>query len=576
MSLNPQSVASNWLSACASALEGADAKAFASLFLQDGAAFRDLSVFTWDIRCLNGQEKIASYLANSLAEAHITDVQLNETSELAPREFTSHMHKATGVELAFTFKSLRGIGRGLARLVPDHDGELRAWTVLTQLYELPGHPEFTTLPWRDDITGIADRDMQKDFEKWVQSVEADPYVIIVGAAQTGLQIAARFKQLDIPTLVVERLPRVGDTWRRRYPTLTLHTTKMHHTLLYTPFPDNWPEYTPRDKLADWMEHYASIQDLVIWTNSELQSPIKLHPAHLVFATGTLGTPNIPNVQNMERFQGRTVHSSRFPGGALFNGLNAVVVGAGNSAIDIAQDLALRGAKSVTQVQRSRSCVMTRDYVCDQIANAFPESMSLEASDFRFGAMSMGMLKTVSVATQEIAWEAHKELHDKLRKGGVLFDLGPEGQGVYPLVFERLGGYWMDKGGADLIADGRIKFKTGQGLAEFTKNSLVLTDGTELPADLVVFATGYYHMRETNTELLGKDVIDQTEPVYGLDEEGEIKGSYRPSGHPGLWFATGDFFTSRFLSKTLALQVKAIQVGLMPNDGRRGHAGIVKA
>lgn len=186
MSLDPQSVASSWITACASALEGADPKAFAGLFIQDGASLRDLSVFTWDIRCLDGQEKIASYLADSLTEAHITDVQLDETFELAPREFTSYLHRTLGVELVFTFKLQRGIGRGIARLVPDHDGELRAWTVLTQLYELPGHPELTTLPWRDDVTGIAERDMQKDFEKWVQSVEADPYVIIGEHSQSRL------------------------------------------------------------------------------------------------------------------------------------------------------------------------------------------------------------------------------------------------------------------------------------------------------------------------------------------------------------------------------------------------------
>lgn len=230
-------------------------------------------------------------------------------------------------------------------------------------------------------------------------------------------------------------------------------------MLYTPFPDNWPEFTPRDKLADWMEHYASIQDLIVWTNSELQSPkydhergrwdvtvmrdgteVKLHPAHLVFATGTLGTPSIPNVPGIEGFQGRTMHSSRFPGASQFpHGLNAVVVGAGNSAIDIAQDLALRGAKSVTQVQRSPSCVMTRDYVCAMLSNAFPDGVSLDASDLRFGATSVGVFRKIAIATQDIAWAANKEMHDKLRKGGVLFDLGPEGQGVIGLTFERLGG-----------------------------------------------------------------------------------------------------------------------------------------
>ncbi|KAI0755488.1 dimethylaniline monooxygenase (N-oxide-forming) [Fomes fomentarius] len=563
MSLNPHTIASAWLSASASALGSADAGAFAALFLSDGW-LRDLLVFTWDVRCLSGREKISAYLAPLLSNARITNVPSS------PPATTSH-----GVEFAFVFDCQHGRGHALVRLVPDADGQFRAFTLLTQLCGLPGQEELNVLPWRDDLTGIAERDMQKDFQKWVESVESDPYAIIVGAGQTGLQIAARFKQMGIRSLVIERHARVGDTWRKRYPTLTLHTVKKHHTLLYQPFPSNWPEFTPRDKLADWLEHYASIQDLIVWTNSELQwtnttprARVTIHPAHLVFATGTLGRPNIPNVPSMERFRGRIVHSSVFPGSAQFAGMHAVVVGAGNSSIDICQDLALRGARSVTMVQRSRSCVMTREYVCQQGRAGFPEDVPLEISDMKFGAISFGLMKKMLVADQDAAWEANKELHDKLRKGGVNFDLGPEGQGVYPLVFERLGG--MDKGGADLIADGRIQVKSGHSLKHFTSNSIVLSDGTELPADLVVFATGYVHIRETNASILGQDVIDQTEEVYGLDDEGELKGSFRPTGHPGLWFGTGDFFASRFLSKTLALQVKAIELGLMPNDGRRGH------
>ncbi|RPD53948.1 FAD/NAD-P-binding domain-containing protein [Lentinus tigrinus ALCF2SS1-7] len=590
MSLNPQTVASKWLSACTSVLQKADANAFANLFLPDGW-LRDLLVFTWDIRSLAGREKISSYLSNTLSQARISAVKLDENADLSPRTFPAALNRGTGVEFAFTFECQHGHGHAAVRLLADTDGEYRAFTVLTMVSDLPGHEELSILPWRDDVTGIAERHMQKDYEQWVHNVETNPQVIILGAAQTGLQIAARFKQMDIPTLVIERHARVGDTWRKRYPTLTLHTVRKHHTLLYQPFPTNWPEFTPRDKLSDWLEHYASIQDLVVWTNSELQSrpiydeknhvwdvivlrngvPVKLRPAHIVLATGTLGRPNIPNIPDMERYHGRILHSSAFPGGEHFAGQKAVVVGAGNSSIDVCQDLALRGASSVTMVQRSRSCVMTRDFVCDQVRGAFPENVPLDVADFRFASMPLGLLKQVLIADQDSAWEANKELHEKLRKGGVNFDLGPEGQGVYPLVFERLGGYWMDKGGADLIADGRIKVKAGLSLKHFTRDGIVLSDGTELPADLVVFATGYVHMREANSELLGKNVIDQTEEVYGLDDEGEIKGSYRPSGHPGLWFATGDFFTSRFLSKPLAIQIKAQELGLMPKDGKREGA-----
>ena len=134
-----------------------------------------------------------------------------------------------------------------------------------------------------------------------------------------------------------------------------------------------------------------------------------------------------------------MHSSRFPGGALFAGQHAVVVGAGNSSIDVCQDLALRAAASVTMVQRSTTCVMTRDYVCDAIRAAFPEDVPLDVADFRFLSIGIGQRKKMAIEDQAAAWEANKELHAKLRKGGLSFNLGPEGQGVYPLVFERFGG-----------------------------------------------------------------------------------------------------------------------------------------
>lgn len=231
------------------------------------------------------------------------------------------------------------------------------------------------------------------------------------------------------------------------------------SVLYQPFPSNWPEFTPRDKLADWLEHYASIEDLVVWTNSELKPrptynvedhrwdvtvlregvEVKLRPVHIVLATGTLGRPIVPDVPGMEAFQGQVVHSSRFPGGALFAGQHAVVVGAGNSSMDICQDLALRNAVSVTMVQRSTSCVMSLDFIADIFRESYSEDIPLDVADLRFFSIGHGLRKRMAIENQALAWEAHKELHEKLRKGGVSFNLGPEGQGVPILVFERLGG-----------------------------------------------------------------------------------------------------------------------------------------
>ncbi|KAI0353540.1 FAD/NAD-P-binding domain-containing protein [Trametes cingulata] len=581
MALNPRLVASTWLAALGHASQDGDVEAFTNLFLPHGW-LRDLLVFTWDLRSLEGRDEVANYLRNSLFHAQLKDFKLDEHQYLtAEASFIPQIH-AIDVELAFTFECRAGHGRGYARLLPDEDGAFRALTVMTMLSDLPGHEELSTLTLRDDVTGIPGRDMHKEFAEWVNEVETKPHVLIVGGAQTGLQVAARFKSMQIPALVLEREARIGDVWRKRYPTLTLHTVKRHHTLLYQPFPSNWPEYTSRDKLADWLEHYASIQDLVVWTKSELQphpkydsssgtwdvtvlrdgKEVKLRPAHIVLATGTLGKPNIPNLPHQNVFRGQILHSEGFCGGASYAGKRIVVVGAGNSSIDICQDLVFHGAQSVTMVQRSPTCVSGRDFIGHIMRSVWRDEWPVEVSDFKAAAFPLGLQKKMAIANQDAMWHAEKELHDKLRKGGVQLYMGPEGEGLYLLVMERLGGYWQDKGGADLIADGSIKVKSGVSPERFTESGLVLSDGSELPADAVIFATGYVHIRDANRALLGDDVIDQTGEVYGLDSEGELKGSYRPSGHPGLWYATGDFFISRFHSKPLALQIKARQLGLV--------------
>ncbi|OSC96813.1 FAD/NAD-P-binding domain-containing protein [Trametes coccinea BRFM310] len=594
MDADPRLIANEWLSTFTAAIGSNDYDALAQTILVDGW-LRDILVFTWDIRSLEGRDRIASYLSITLSSAAVSAIKLDDSPFLAPRSFELPLKQASGVEAAFTFECAHGRARGNVRILPDVDGNYKAFTLMTELFDLPGHEEQGTLPLRDDLTGIPGRDMQQEFADWVKKVESNPYALIVGGGQTALQLAARFKQMDIPALVIERNHRIGDSWRKRYPSLTLHTIRRHHSLLYQSYPSNWPQFTPRDKMADWLEQYAAIQDLVVWTDTELKErpvyrpetkdwdvsliregfEVKLNPAHIVLATGTLGEPYIPDIPDVHCFQGHVMHSQEFGGGAPYAGKKAVVIGAGNSSIDICQDLVLRGAGSVTMIQRSSTCVLTREYVAQLLRSSFPEDVPLSIADFKWASFPVGLLRKLMIADQQSAWDANKELHDKLRKGGFKVSMGPDGQGVYILTMERAGGasYFLrlDKGGADLIADGRIKVRSGVSPQRFTESSLVLSDGSELAADVVIFATGFKHMREANRETFGSEVIDQTDEVYGLDEEGEIKGSYRPSGYPGLWFATGDFFVSRFMSKALALQLKAIQLGLLEHDGRRPSA-----
>ncbi|CDO71326.1 hypothetical protein BN946_scf184908.g84 [Trametes cinnabarina] len=578
MAFEPLGVAFTWTAHLASALQSGNDETAGGLFLSDGW-LRDLLVFGWDIRALEGRDRIHSYLHDTLQHAQITHTTLSDDPHLtAQTSYIPQMH-TIDVELAFTFECRKGHGRGYARLLPDQDGTFKAFSVMMMLDDIRGHEELKTLPLRDELTGVPGRSMQNEYAAWVEKVETKPYVVI---GQTGLQIAARMKAMQVPALVVERCARIGDHWRRRYPTLTLHTIKRHHSLLYQSYPTNWPEYTPKDKLADWLEHYASIQDLVVWTASELQprpvynmasgrweiivrrgeKEVQLSPAHLILATGTLGEAHMPDCPGRDAFQGEVLHSEGFHGGERFTGKRVIVVGAGNTSIDICQDLVFNEAQSVTMIQRSSTCVMSRDLLSSFQRHTWTDDRPLDISDFLAASWPIGLQKKLAIASQDAMWHMDKELHAKLRNGGLQLNMGPEGEGFYLLTLERFGG--QDKGGADLIANGSIKVRSGIAPERFTETGLVFNDGMELSADVVIFATGYLPITESNRRLLGNEVIAQAGDVYGLDAEGELQGSYRPTGHPGLWYGTGDFFVSRFYSKLLALQIKARQLQMIRN------------
>ncbi|KAI5119263.1 hypothetical protein M0805_007266 [Coniferiporia weirii] len=591
----PRQVALTWLASFSDALSRKDIQAISALFLPDGW-LRDSLVLSWDTRSLGGRERIKEYLRTRLSRAHFEPgtTVLDDRPGLAPAAFALS-RDVRGVEAAFVFETPALLGRGFVRLqreVATSDsgtssaGVSDGWKALSVYIaadEIKGHGEAGhelgvyaghTLSWEE--VSVARR----------SEVESDPQVLVIGAGQTGLQIAARFQQMKIKTIVVEKNERVGDNWRKRYPTLSLNTPRTHHCLLYAPFPRTWPIFTPRDKVASWLEHYAESQDLVVWTSSyPLSGPTydlttrrwsitvsksgvlhKLRPAHIVFATGTLGDPYTPPaaLASLAHFHGRTLHAAQYAGGAPFAGSRVLVVGAGTTAADVCQDLVARGARSVTMVQRRPTCVVSRA-AADAEFTAWPEGVEVEVSDFRVAAAPLGLLTRIARTTAERERRAalDREMWEALERKGLRVEDGSAGGGRRELVYERLGGYWIDVGAAELIINGQIEVKSGVEISHFAKDGtgVVFTDGSSTDVDVVIFATGYENIRPSMKKIFGAEIIDQTQDVWGLDEEGELKGCYRPSGHPGLWYAAGDFYHSRYMSKQLALLIKSEELGL---------------
>lgn len=547
----------------------------------ENATWRDVLALSWEFTNYVGRDAIVDGLAALRSTARPRNIAI--TKRQLPQSFFG------GVLVFFDFETQDRVARGYARLDENEDGVWRASTVLTQAEDLIDHPKATG---RNRVQGkvhgyvpgrtrwSADRTEESAFSS------TDPSVVVVGAGHNGLSVAAQLKVLGVPTLVIDKVARVGDTWRTRYQSLALHSLMNADHLAYYPFPPSWTEHTPKDKFADHLESYANAMDLAVWPgtsivdiafdepkqrwNLRLRRPDgtlrTLHPRHVVFATGLNGKPKIPHVDNLESFTGVVEHSGEFQGGADFEGKKVIVVGSGVSGHEIAHDLHEHGAE-VTMLQRSATYVINFTTFTELWYGIFgPDSeIPIEFADMVFHSMPLQTTWDLNKSLVAQAKEIDKELLDGLEAHGFKLEWGPDGTGLIGKhLFEGRDSYQINCGASELIADGSIAVQNGVTIASAKRRSIVLSDGTELDADAIIFATGYEPLFDSIKTLLGASAEKVTK-VYGLAEDGEYSETWRRSGQPGLWFATGFVAIARYYSHALALQIRAIELGLIPFD-----------
>ncbi|RYP07631.1 hypothetical protein DL765_009084 [Monosporascus sp. GIB2] len=241
------------------------------------------------------------------------------------------------------------------------------------------------------------------------------------------------------------------------------------------------------------------------------------------------------------------------------GKRVVVVGSGVSGHDIAQDFYERG-HHVTLVQRDPTCIDRTAYVYGQGLYS-EDGLTTEDADFLTHSVPLPLLKRREIEKTEQHMLENKEYFEALEKAGFRVDKGPDGAGRKFKFLQYAGGSYIDVGASQLIIDGHIKVKQGA-VARINPHSLLLDNHTELPADEIVFATGYSSMLETTKKIMGVDFASQLKDVWGIDAEGELRSIWRQWGHPGYWFAGGNFALCRYYSRMLALQIKAIEEGIM--------------
>lgn len=572
-----------WLGDFEAALGAGDASAVAALFEAD-SHWRDLLAFTWDITPTIGVTRIASGLVAAQPAVRARGFAI-DTNRTAPRRV-----RRLGVdvlEAMFAFETEVGRGNGVVRLVPGDGGGLRAWVLLTTLEELKGHEEHVG---KRRPTGDA---YSRNFggENWLdQRIKAreyadrDPAVLVVGGGQAGLAIAARLNQMDVDTLVVDKFERIGDNWRKRYHSLALHNQIVANHLPYMPFPPTMPKYIPKDMLANWFECYAEALEVNFWTGTEFvggsydeaaqrwTATLRksdgteriMHPRHVVFANGVSGIARIPDLPGLKDFAGEVVHSHSFTDGSAWKGRKALVLGTGNSGHDVAQDLYSHGADT-TIIQRGSGTVVSIDPSAKLNYALYEEGPSLDDCDLLATAATYPLIVKGYQMAVERMMEFDKELIAGLKAKGFKYDIGEDNTGHQMKYRRRGGGYYLNAGCSDLIIEGEIGLLQFDTIERFTAGGARLTDGSMVPADLIVLATGYYTQRELVRRLLGEDVADKVGEIWGVGEDGEMANMWKRTPQDGLWFIAGSLAQCRIYSKYLALQIKAQEVGLL--EGR---------
>jgi putative flavoprotein involved in K+ transport len=581
--MNAQERVSQWLADLDAALQRRDVDAAAALFADD-AYWRDLIAFTWNILTSEGPAQIRQMLQATLDHVRPSNWAIDGTAT-----------EADGVtEAWFTFETAVSRGRGQLRLKAG-----KAWTLLSTMVELKGFEEAKGVTRPKGVEHGPHKGRQtwkegRDEEARTLGYTKQPHVVIIGGGQAGIILGARLRKLGVPAIIIEKNSRAGDSWRNRYKSLCLHDPVWYDHLPYMPFPEDWPVFAPKDKVGDWLEMYTKVMELNYWNSTTCKKAtfnekrqeweitveregreLTLRPKELVIALGVSGYPNVPQVPGADTFEGDQFHSSKFPGAGNYRGKKAVVLGSNNSAHDICAALWEEDVHT-TMIQRSSTHIAPSESLMELALGGLYSEQAVKngidhhTADLIFASVPYQIMHTFHIPVYEEMKKRDADLYARLEKAGFLLDFGVDGSGLFMKYLRRGSGYYIDVGASELVANGSVKLKSGVNIAQIKPKSVVLSDGTELPADLIVYATGYGSMNQWLADLISPEVANQLGKVWGLGSntpkdpgpwEGELRNMWKPTQVPHLWVQGGNLHQNRHYSQFMGLQLKARYEGL---------------
>ncbi|KAG9459389.1 hypothetical protein H6P81_003897 [Aristolochia fimbriata] len=307
--------------------------------------------------------------------------------------------------------------------------------------------------------------------------------IVVGAGPSGLAVAALLARSGVPSLLLEKTNCIASLWQQRtYQRLRLHLPKHFCELPLMGFPEDFPKYPSKEQFVSYMESYAARfairprfgqavsraefdPGMGVWRVRSRD--VEYMSRWLIVATGENAEPVIPDISGIQKFHGPVIHTSVYKTGADFRGQKVLVVGSGNSGMEVSLDLCSHNA-SPYMVVRSTVHVLPREM---------------------FGFSTFGIAMTLLKWVPLRAVDKFLLLVASLTLGNT-DRLGLRRPKTGPIELKNVTGKTpvLDVGALSAIKSGKIKVM--EGVREITKKGAKFVDGQEKEFDSIIFATGY--------------------------------------------------------------------------------------